>query len=113
VGSGLGEVPVPPLVLQPLVENAVLHGITRRREGGRIEVGAEREGDRIVLRVEDDGPGEAAGSGARPAGSGTALRDLAQRLELVYGGRATLERGASPLGGWRVRVSLPVEPEGA
>jgi two-component system sensor histidine kinase AlgZ len=113
VGSGLGDVPVPPLVLQPLVENAVLHGITQRREGGRIEVGVERAGDRIVLRVEDDGPGEA-GSGSRHAGSGTALRDLAQRLHLVYAGDATLERGASPLGGWRVRVSIPVEPpEGA
>jgi two-component system sensor histidine kinase AlgZ len=107
VERGLEDVPVPPLVLQPLVENAVLHGVTHRREGGLVEVRVAREGGRVALQVDDDGPGP---SGSPYAGSGTALRDLAERLRLLYAGEAALEHGAGPLGGYRVRVAVPLAP---
>jgi two-component system sensor histidine kinase AlgZ len=105
---GAGDVPVPPLVLQPLVENAVVHGIAPRREGGRLEVCVERRADALVLRVEDDGPGP---GGSPRRGAGTALADLRQRLALLYGDRASLEVGAAALGGFRVEIALPLAPE--
>jgi two-component system sensor histidine kinase AlgZ len=99
---------VPPLVLQPAVENAVLHGIAPRREGGRLEIRAERRAQSVALRVEDDGPGP--GSSAH-RGSGTALADLRRRLQLLHGEAAGLEIGRSASGGFRVEITLPAAPE--
>jgi len=97
---------VPPLVLQPIVENAVVHGIAPRREGGRLELWAERTQHSLVLRVDDDGPGP---GGSAQRGSGTALADLKQRLALVYRGRASLRVERAPIGGCRVEIELPLE----
>ena len=96
---------VPPLVLQPLVENAVLHAVAPRREGGRVDVRVERRGPRLTLAVTDDGPG----LGASPhRGSGGSLADLERRLELIYDGAARLTAGSAPGAGCRVEVELPV-----
>lgn len=100
------DVLVPPLVLQPLVENAVLHGIAPRRGGGRLSVEATRTDTALLLSVTDDGDGP----GSSPhRGSGTSLADLEKRLELVYGGDATLASTSSTGGGFRVALSLPLE----
>lgn len=104
------DVPVPPLVLQPVVENAVLHGIAPRREGGRLEVYAQRREGALVLRVEDDGPGP---GGSLHHGTGTALADLRRRLTLLYGSAATLEVSPSALGGCSVAIALPLRPAAA
>jgi two-component system sensor histidine kinase AlgZ len=73
--DALGDLAVPPLLLQPLVENAILHG-TSRRGRGEVRVDVRREGDRLVFEVRDDGPGPGgsnrAGAGAGPAGRPTA-----------------------------------------
>jgi LytS/YehU family sensor histidine kinase len=77
---------VPSLILQPLVENAIRHGVERRTEGGSIVVEGVREGDTLVLRVLDDG--ETSGSmGVVPesAGAGVGLRNTKARLEHLYG----------------------------
>lgn len=95
-----------PLTLQPLVENAVLHGIAPRRAGGRIDVHAQRDGDQLVLTVCDDGLGD----GASPhSGTGTAMRDLSRRLELEYGQAAYIERDTPERGGYQVTVRFPLE----
>jgi two-component system sensor histidine kinase AlgZ len=78
--DGLEQVRVPPLLLQPLVENAVLHGVATRREGGRVHVVARRHSGRLLLEVEDDGPGPGAST---HRGTGTALADLRRRLSLA------------------------------
>lgn len=97
---------IPPLVVQPLVENAVLHAVGPRPAGGRIRLAAERRDSRLLLRVEDDGDG----LGSSPhRGSGTSLAELEERLELVYGGSAELTTAASELGGLEVRLTLPLE----
>jgi len=72
---------VPSLVLQPLVENAVLHGVARQVEGGRITVRARRIGSDLELQVCDTGPGFAAGSGRE----GIGLSNTRARLEQLYG----------------------------
>ena len=100
----LRELPVPPLFLQTLVENAVLHGVGQRASGGAVWVSATRRDQRAQIEVADDGVGP---GGSRHHGSGTALSDLATRLELLYGSAGLLESGPRPDGGFRVRVLLP------
>ena len=102
--EGEDDVNVPPLVLQPLVENAVKHGI-RRRDGGQVCVRVRSTDAAIALEVEDDGDGD---SGEE--GTATGEADLRRRLELVYEGRAGFEVGDGELGGYRVRLTLPRTP---
>lgn len=96
-------VPVPPLTLQPLVENALKHGLSERIEGGRIEVAAGLEKGRLILSVTDDGVGP-----PMRVLEGTGLSNLRQRLSTLYGNAADLR--LEPLRpGMRVRVELPEE----
>ncbi|MGH7470584.1 MAG: sensor histidine kinase, partial [Longimicrobiales bacterium] len=74
---------VPPLILQPLVENAVRHGISAVSTAGALQVSAAVEGALLRLTVRDDGPGIGAGQ-TRP-GSGTGLRNTRERLASLYG----------------------------
>lgn len=80
-----GSAASPPLLLQPLVENALRHGIGARMEGGTISISARRDGAQLVLRVADDGVGFPAAHAER-----TGLGNLRQRLSTVYGDAASL-----------------------
>ncbi len=80
--------PVPPLLLQPLVENAIHHGLEPQVDGGMVSVRARRDGKTLVLQVQDDGAGLQAPS--RRRGNGVALDNLRQRLAAHWGGGATL-----------------------
>ncbi len=108
----LRALPLPPLTLQPLVENAIVHGLEPRIEGGRVRVGAHRAGGRLVIAVDDDGAGLAASmatsAGRRSAGAGTALANIRQRLVQTYGSGASLELAATAPRGVRACLSLPV-----
>lgn len=79
---------VPSLLLQPVVENAIRHGIAAAPRGGSLEISAWREGDQLRLKVRDDGPGlnESAG---RAGGQGIGLGHTRARLERLYGARAS------------------------
>ena len=102
---------VPPLLLQPLVENAVRHGLSPSAAGGTVTVEAHVEGERLVLLVRDDGAGP---NGQREtAGTGTGLSNVRERLASLYGSRQRLETTAGPAGGTHVRVELPVLAETA
>lgn len=101
---------VPNLVLQPLVENAVRHGLASRREPGRIEVIARREGDRLLLEVSDDGPGIDGGAG-RVAGRGMGLENTRARLSALYGSAGRMRLETSRAGGLRAVVELPYHTE--
>jgi signal transduction histidine kinase len=96
---------VPPLLLHPLVENAIRHGLARRVEGGRLGIGARREKDRLELSIRDDGPGPSAEEGV--SGSGIGLATTRARLEQLYGGAQRLELRRRAKGGVEVAVSLP------
>ncbi|MFN7986490.1 MAG: histidine kinase [Thermoanaerobaculia bacterium] len=105
--------PVPPFVLQPLVENAIVHAIAPRASGGVVEVTIATEGGVLLVTVDDDGgPGPSPAAPRRP-GSGLGLGLLRDRLDAQYGGRGALEIGPSPLGGTRARLRLDGEPAGA
>jgi LytS/YehU family sensor histidine kinase len=108
VEPGLERVEVLPFVLQPLVENAVLHGIADRVGGGQVRVTARRRSGTLELEVEDDGPGFGGSSTHR--GSGTSFEELARRLELAHGPAARLHAAAGLEAGARVTLCIPCDP---
>jgi signal transduction histidine kinase len=104
-GEEVMDVPVPPFALQPVVENAIRHAISPRREGGRLDLRVRRVDGRLLLEVEDDGPGtsEAAVSASPRLG----VRLLRERLAALYGTEAHMSFEPADQGGLRVRLDLP------
>jgi signal transduction histidine kinase len=100
---------VPTLLLQPLVENALRHGIGPRAAGGSLAVGARRLGSDLQVQIEDDGAGLASDYVERRV-RGQGVRNAEARLRALYGDAGTLEIGNRPGGGVRVRISLPYRP---
>jgi two-component system LytT family sensor kinase len=105
IPPGAAGAMVPTLLLQPLVENAVHHGIMPLACGGTISIAARIDGESLQLRVEDDGRG-AGVSPARPAGIG--LANSVKRLDELFGERAKLEFGPGSSGGVAVDITLPL-----
>ncbi|WP_069265813.1 sensor histidine kinase [Paraburkholderia nodosa] len=100
------DLPVPPMLLQPLVENALKHGIQGALEGGRIDVAARRDGDHVELSVTDTGPGFGATPGTQGAGVG--LVNVRERLAALYGEQAALTLIENVPHGLVARVRLPL-----
>ncbi|MGH8219000.1 MAG: sensor histidine kinase [Steroidobacteraceae bacterium] len=96
---------IPNLILQPLVENAVKHGVSKMVGAGRIEIRARREGERLVLTVQDNGPGFA--NGRPPSSEGVGLRNTRARLAQLYGAEQSLALRVAADGGFIAEVSLP------
>ena len=93
--------PLAPLLLQPLVENAIKYGLEPKIEGGRIFIRASRQGDRVRIEVQDDGVGQSSHAGARkPQSSGTGLKNVLARLKSTCGENATLSIASTPEGYW-------------
>jgi two-component system, LytTR family, sensor kinase len=98
---------MPGFLLQPLVENAIRHGVAPRVSGGRVEISASRAGSTLKLRIRDDGAGLPSGWDLhRHAGVG--LRNVASRLEHLYGRRDLLRVEPIASGGVEACVDLPV-----
>jgi signal transduction histidine kinase len=89
VDDAVRDALVPQLVLQPLVENALQHGIAPRTRAGRLDIIAARAGDQLRLAVRDDGPGVAPGF-SLAAATGLGLRNTRERLRRLYGERGEL-----------------------
>lgn len=99
---------VPHLILQPLVENAIRHGLSVRQAPGRVMVRAERRGARLILRVEDDGVGlrqAQRATGTRREGIG--LRNASERLRQLYGADHHFELRQGDEGGVTVELDIP------
>lgn len=101
---------VPPLILQPLVENAVRHGISALSSAGVVEVSANVAGGQLCLTVRDDGPGMNAAT-SQP-GSGTGLRNTRERLAQLYGAAAQMRIQSPPQGGTVVTIEIPLPGRG-
>jgi two-component system, LytTR family, sensor kinase len=96
---------VPNLLLQPLAENAIKHGIAQRVAGGTVHVAAVREGGNLVLTIQNDGPPLVEESPDRPSGVG--VTNLRTRLQILHGDQSTLALRALGTQGTEVRVTLP------
>lgn len=97
---------VPSFLLQPLVENAVRHGIELKKKGGRIQTRAEKLGDRLWMRVSDNGNGVGAG---RTDGHGIGLSNIRERLAFFYPGEHQLDIETPIDGGYQVTIQIPFE----
>jgi hypothetical protein len=102
--DALAGAKLPPMLLQPLVENAIKHGLEPKVEGGRLRVAAGTEGSQLILVVEDSGLGFGAAS---TSGTGVGLLHLKERLAAVYGNAATAGIGETAGGGVRITLRLP------
>jgi LytS/YehU family sensor histidine kinase len=104
IGPGCEECSIPALLLQPLVENAVKHGVAGMIEGGTVRLAVSRAGDEVVIEVENafDPENEA------PARLGIGLAHVRRRLEVRYGDRARFEAGGRD-GVYRVELRFPCE----
>jgi signal transduction histidine kinase len=98
---------VPPFVLQPLVENAIVHAVAPRKNGGRVTVTTRRQGESVHLEVCDDGPGMA--PVPERSGHGLGLQLLRERLAMLYAGRAHLSLLPADGGGVRATIELPLD----
>jgi len=95
---------VPALLLQPLVENAIVHGIARRRRGGIVEITATAAAQQLDLRVVSDGGAD----GAAAPGAGIGLSNTRARLRCLYGESWSLDLKTDNEGRTRVHVTLPL-----
>ncbi len=102
------ECDVPSFVLQPLVENAIRHGIGPHAAGGTVRVTGRRTNGRVLLEVADDGAG--ANAASIESSNGTGLRTLRQRLSLDDAFRGEVDVDTAPGRGFRVRVLLDAHP---
>ena len=98
---------VPAFCLQPLVENAIRHGIAPRGAGGTMWIRGSIDDGKLLLEVKDDGPGADYESVFNNGRHG--LRLVRQRLEALYGNRARFEVVTLPARGFTVRVSVPTQ----
>lgn len=112
IDESLMDALVPNLILQPLVENAICHGLAPRSEPGHILIRAAREGDELLLEVCDDGPGMPEGWSLE-ASHGVGLSNTRARLAQLYGPRQRFEVATQEGGGVCGRIRMPLRVEGA
>jgi sensor histidine kinase YesM len=113
VPSRLRNVRLPPLLLQPLVENAVKHGIGQKQSGGQVVIRARVERTdsdqrQLALTVEDTGAGTSYQALERGRASGVGLRNVERRLECQYGPASSLSIRTAPDAGTVVEIRLPL-----
>ncbi len=108
IPADLRDVRIPPLLIQPLVENAVKHGLEPSVSGGELAISGAREGGRIRITVADSG----LGINELSPGSGIGVENIKKRLGLVYGGRARLVFEENKPSGLKAVIEIPYEKGG-
>jgi len=109
------EVLVPSILLQPLIENSIKHGLEPRIHGGTITLRSRLEGDRISIEVSDDGVGMTGhpDSAIRRTGSGIGMKNVQERLEVLYGNQARFNVVSSPGRGTVISIEIPASKAGS
>ncbi len=114
IDPGTLELLVPCMLLQPLIENSIKHGLEPRLQGGTITLRSRIQGAKLVVEVEDDGVGMAEGRarevGFVSRGAGIGMRNVRERLEVLYGNSALFEVFSRPGRGTRVTLEIPMAP---
>lgn len=107
VPDALRRTPLPPMMLQTLVENAIKHGLEPKTAGGTVWIRARRSDDTVSITVADDGDGFS----AKTSGTGIGLKNVRERLHLIYGSTASLAVVANFPAGVAATVSVPAATE--
>ncbi len=115
IDPGTLELPVPSMLLQPLVENSIKHGLEPRISGGTITLRSRLENGNLVIEVEDDGVGIAPDRAVRSgvltqSGNGIGMRNVRERLEVLYGNAAEFEITSRPGRGTLITMQMPSVP---
>jgi two-component system LytT family sensor kinase len=109
------DVLVPSILLQPLIENSIKHGLEPRIGGGTVTLRSRLNGDRAIIEVADDG----VGVGAKPTsslpreGAGIGMKNVRERLEVLYGDGARFTVVSNPGRGTLVSIEIPAHAPGA
>jgi LytS/YehU family sensor histidine kinase len=98
---------VPNLILQPLVENAIRHGVGKQRNAGLVEIRAERQNGSLIVRVRDNGPGLSQGWTVGDGGFGIGIANTRARLRQLYGDAQTFDIRNAESGGAVVVLKIP------
>jgi two-component system LytT family sensor kinase len=98
---------VPSMILQPLVENSIKHGLSRKVGPGSITIRSHREHGRAIIEVEDDGMGFFSGMLDQPMSSGIGLSNVRERLRVIYGTTYQLKLTSEPGRGTLARIEVP------
>ncbi|EJG0751964.1 sensor histidine kinase [Vibrio parahaemolyticus] len=106
VQDGLERTELPPMMLQPLVENAIVHGIEPKREGGEVSLLIKQEKQQLQIEVKDTGVG--LNHVSNHSGSGIGLSNLKQRVDALFAGKGQVSISESSEGGVSVRLSWPM-----
>lgn len=105
---------VPSMVLQPLIENSIKHGLEPRIHGGTVTIRSRIQRAKLIIEVEDDGigmmTGQVSSGGVTRKGAGIGMKNVRERLEVLYGDAASLEVISRPGRGTRVKIELPAVP---
>jgi two-component system LytT family sensor kinase len=112
------SVEVPSMLLQPLIENSIKHGLEPRISGGTVTLRSRLVAGRLMIEIEDDGVGVEPGrdvtapvSGLVREGTGIGMKNVRERMEVLYGDEATVEMVSRPGRGTRVRLTMPLRRE--
>lgn len=110
IAPELQEITIPPMLIQPLVENAIKHGIEPQKRGGTITISIEKTtSQRLIITVQDDGIGLDAS--AQTKGSGVGLSNIKQRVHALYDNHAQMSIQQPEKGGFKVTIELPITEE--
>ena len=107
VGDDTLDVIVPSMILQPLVENSIKHGLSRKMGAGSILIRSRRENGRVVIEVEDDGMGFLMDALETSMSSGIGLTNVRERLHVIYGASYQLQLTSEPGRGTSARIEIP------
>ena len=107
IGDDTLDVIVPSMILQPLVENSIKHGLSRKVGAGSILIRSRRENGRVVIEVEDDGMGFLMDALEAPMSSGIGLTNVRERLHVIYGAAYRLKLTSEPGRGTSARIEIP------
>jgi two-component system LytT family sensor kinase len=110
IDASCADIPVPSMLLQPLVENSIKHGIANRIDGGTITLRARRAGNRLSIEVEDDGVGIPENAAEESeGGAGIGVSNVRERLQVLYSHDYTMVIESQPGQGTRVSIDIPAE----
>ena len=107
INPGTLDIVVPSMILQPLVENAIKHGLARKVGPGALTIRSHSEHGRAVIEVEDDGMGFVLDRLDQPMSSGIGLANVRERLRVIYGASYQLSLFSEPGKGTRARIEVP------
>ena len=105
------DVLVPSILLQPLIENSIKHGLEPRIHGGTVTLRSKLEGNRVLIEVADDGVGmgDRPNTGIRRDGAGIGMKNVRERLEVLYGQQAIFSVVSNPGRGTSVKIEIPAD----